>query len=297
MNYRGKRIAITGARGFLGSALNRRLMGLVNPPLPNKRDENIFSENVFDQLVGRVNITYLQGDIRDPQTFQVLDHSFDYLFHFAAPSSQVLFKTMPEYCIESTVKGFMNAAEACKRNGIRLIYPSTGILSLGNSNEYARCKQICEDLALGSGMNALGLRIFATYGPGEGHKSYYASPPYLFARDMVNGRAPVIWGDGSQKRDFIYVDDTVEAILTLAEEATEPIIDVGSGASYSFNEVLMAINEHLDVKVDPVYIPKPSSYVDETLADVSSMEKYYKRRYALSDGIKKVIDSLQKGAN
>lgn len=287
MNYHGKKIAVTGVTGFIGRALADRLEQLAKPK----------NDNSFDVPGQYKFITVLEGDIRDPKTFKKLDHTFDYLFHFAAPSSQVLFKRKPAYCIESTVKGLMNAADACHKAGVRLIYPSTGLLSQDRINEYALCKLLSEQYVAGLGMDALGVRIFATYGPGEGHKADYASVPYLFARDMVEGKAPVIFGDGKQVRDFIFIDDVVDAIIRLAEECHDPIIDVGSGLPVSFNDLIRYLNVaifHSDEKkyIEPQYTDAPTGYVAETGADPNRMARYWQPKFDLDAGLQRVVDSL-----
>jgi UDP-glucose 4-epimerase len=287
MNYRGKKIAITGVPGFIGSALADRLEALAKPA----------NDNSFDVPGQYKYITVLDGDVRDPKTFKKLDHTFDYLFHFGAPSSQVLFKRQPAYCIESTVKGLMHAADAARRHGIRLIYPSTGLLSQGKINEYALCKLLSEQYVAGLGIDALGIRIFATYGPGEGHKADYASVPYLFARDMVDGKAPVIFGDGTQVRDFIFIDDVVNAVLRLAEECHDPIVDVGSGLPVSFNDLIDALNvlifrSQTKKYIEPMYQDAPAGYVQETGADPNTMARYWKPQFDLNAGLQRLVDSL-----
>lgn len=271
MNYDNKKIAITGAKGFIGYALTRAL-----------------------KKAG-AEVQILDGDIRDRRTFDILDHTFDYLFHFAAPSSQVQFKRMPTYCMQTTVTGFMNAATAAKRHGIRLVYPSTGLLSSDKLNEYALCKKFCEQYAAGKTMDAIGLRIFATYGPGEDHKRDYASVPFLFARDVVNGLNPTVFGDGKQVRDFIYIDDVVNAILILAEECPDPIIDIGSGDPRSFNDICEILGEVNNSTVQPLYIEAPGGYVQETGADPKPLRKYYQPKTPLEDGITLLVNHLKGG--
>ena len=272
MNYKGKKVAITGADGFIGSALKARL------------------EQMYDD---DITIIELDGDIRDRRTFDRLDYSFDYLFHFAAPSSQVQFKRQPSYCIQTTLTGFMNAATAAKRHGIRFVYPSTGLLSMGDTNEYARCKALCEDYARGKNMDAIGLRIFATYGPGEGHKRDYASVPYLFARDVVKGNNPLVFGDGEQVRDFIYIDDVVEAILILAEECSDPVIDIGSGEQTSFNRICELLAAANGSTVQPLYKEAPNGYVKETAADPKRLHEFYRPVVTLERGIRELIKTLK----
>lgn len=275
MNYSGKTIAITGANGFIGKALVNWF----------RKDETI-------------NLRILETDVRDPRTFLGLDHSVDYLFHFAAPSSQVLFKRMPLHCTEVTVAGFLNAAKACINNGIKLVYPSTGLLSSPQRNEYARTKEVCEQIAVDERFESLGVRIFATYGPGEHHKRDFASVPYLFARDMAAGKQPLIYGDGQQVRDFIYIDDTVQAILHLAEECSEPVVDVGYGESVSFNQIIAQINWALVGRdkgkyIKPIFVDRPPDYVNETRANVDIMNRFYKCRTSFEPGVNKVVKHLK----
>lgn len=271
MNYRGKKVGLTGSNGFIGSALAQSL-----------EDEGAEVVDLF-------------GDIRDRKTFDRLDYSFDYLFHFAAPSSQVLFQRKPTYCMQTTLVGFMNAATAAKRHGIRLIYPSTGLLSMGEANEYARCKRLCEDFAAGKNMDALGIRIFATYGPGEQQKADYASVPYLFARDMVAGKSPVLFGDGNQSRDFIFIDDTVRGVMTLAEECSAPIIDLGSGLNIKFNDIISYINAELDDDIIPRYVPAPYNYVEKTAANISDLSDYLLPEVDFRAGIARTVAFIKAG--
>lgn len=284
MNYRGKKIAVTGVSGFIGRALADQLELLVKPA-----DDNSFA------VPGQYkHITVLEGDVRDPKTFKKLDHTFDYLFHFAAPSSQVLFKRKAAYCIESTVLGLINAASACQKHGIRLVYPSTGLLSSDRYNEYAMCKKISEDYVQGLGIDALGIRIFASYGPGEGHKADYASVPYLFARDMLDGRAPVVFGDGKQVRDFIYIDDVVNSICILAEGCYDAVIDVGSGEQTTFNDILKELKV-ITAGPDAVYVERPAGYVQETAAVVDKLHTFYVPKITFAEGLKLMVDSMREG--
>ena len=261
------KIGITGHLGFIGSQLVAKF---------EARGDNVI---IFD------------GDIRSIETFKNLDFTYDYFYHFASPSSQVQFLQNPEYCIETTLLGFINVAGACKSNNVRLVYPSTGILRHGRSNEYARCKAICEDYA--QNMDSIGLRIFASYGPHEGHKKNYASVPFLFAKEVLNDRSPMVYGSGEQLRDFIYIDDAVNAIVKIAESSDQKIVDIGSGNSVSFNEILNLIYTITNKNNNAIYIPKPNEYVDKTYANISEMSKYYIPQINLFDGLKNIINFLK----
>ena len=84
---------------------------------------------------------------------------------------------------------------------------------------------------------------------------------------MVGGEIPVIWGDGTQTRDFVYIDDLARAILILAQNSKESIVNIGSGEAISFNKVVEIINSILETNIIPEHIEKPKFYVEETLAD------------------------------
>lgn len=267
MNYRNKKVAVTGWSGFIGQHLVKAL-----------KDQG-------------ATVILITGDVRHRGSFHKIDHTFDYLFHFAAPSSQVLFNRKPYHCLQVTLLGMMNALEVCNNYGVKLVYPSTGLLSSDRFNEYALAKKTCENLAQGA--DALGIRLFAAYGPGEGHKRDYASVPYLFARDFADERQPVVFGDGSQKRDFIYIEDAVTGIIRLAEMCNDPVIDLGSGESSTFNEILDACAAATQVMIKPVYVDRPSGYVDETHAEVEKLHQYYTPSIGLKEGIRKTVESLK----
>lgn len=266
MYYQGRKVGVTGADGFIGSWLTHEL-----------------------ESQGAI-VVPIDGDIRDRRTFDAIDHSFSYLFHFAGPSSQVVFKNNPTQSIQTTIVGMMNAANAAKRHGVRFVYPSTGLLSGGETNEYARCKKVCEDFVIGKNMDAIGIRLFAAYGPHEAHKRDYASVPYLFIRDVLSGNRPVVFGDGSQARDFIFIEDAVKAILVLAELCRDDVVDVGSGESTSFNQLLEAISDGTNCEFNPAYVDVPTSYVKRTKADITTMRKFYDGQTPLSRGIKEIVD-------
>ncbi len=266
MNFNDKKVAMTGYTGFLGKALEREI-----------------------NLAGG-RVVHLSGDVRNITTFSNLDYSYDYLFHFGAPSSQILFKREADYCIDVTVNGMRNAIEACQRNGMKLVFPSTGLLSHGQANEYARGKQICEDLARGADIDWLCVRVFGTYGPGEEQKRDFASVPWLFMSDLMAGRPPIVYGDGSQTRDFIYLDDTVESILHLAENVSHEIVDVGSGAPVSFNKLIELLNTELGSKIDPEYIDAPVNYIEKTGGDITRLSRFYKPRVSINEGIRRMVE-------
>jgi len=306
--YKNKNCVVTGGSGFIGQNLVKKLLdGGANVYVI---DNFSFGAKKTD-VDRRANI--IESDVRDWKGFEKLPAvKYDYLFHFAAPSSIVIFNKEPEECSDITVNGFLNALRFCEEKNARLVYPSSGKVYLGVEpphsehmkldydalDNYAKAKFEIEKAQAKRGKNAniLGLRIFAGYGPGEEHKNESASVPYLFCKKMLNGEPPVIFGDGNQIRDFIYIDDVVNAILILGERAKEPIVNVGRGEATSFNELAETINRILETEIEPIRVNKPVSYAEKTLAGTTLLEKYHTPEFSLEEGLKLTITHIKNSA-
>jgi UDP-glucose 4-epimerase len=308
MKWSNKLVLLTGAAGFIGSHLLRRLIRL-----------NAEVIAVDDLSTGvKENIKFFDGE------FHLLDvsrrnfvelmkrYDFDFIFHFGAPSSVILFNKDPEGVFRKTVSGFMNVMEVAVETKCRkVVYPSSGSV-YGEVpppqsedavpkpvNLYGIAKLTCEKIAdyygRARGLKSVGLRIFAGYGPGEDHKGDIASPVTIFLKSILRDESPIVFGDGTQSRDFVYIDDVLEAIVRCAEGDTPPIINVGSGKTYSFNDVIKLINELLGKDVKPKYVMKPANYLEKTQADITLMKNVLGiNPLNLEEGLKRYIDSITK---
>lgn len=185
------------------------------------------------------------------------------VYFFNSVSSITLFKDNMDWCFRETLNEFIDVISYCKRTNTYLVFPSSATVYNKNT-AYARCKAAIEEIYQAYDYPALGLRIAASYGPDEGHKGEAASVIYQWAQQMKRGERPVIYGDGTQTRDFIYIDDVADNIERLANEHATGLVDIGTGTNTSFNEVVSMINKILDTNIEPIYIPKPVHYVPET---------------------------------
>jgi len=129
------------------------------------------------------------------------------------------------------------------------------------------------------------VRIFAGYGVGEGHKESYASIIYQFCKQMKNGETPVIWGDGTQSRDFVYIEDVVDTIMKLKDKTG--IFDIGSGVNTNFNDILRMINKELGTDIKPEYVDAPVNYMKDT-----PCKKPINAKISVKEGIKRICKSL-----
>lgn len=207
------------------------------------------------------------------------------VYFFDSPSSNVLFDKNLDYCMEQTIFDFLKVIQYCRDNKKFLVFPSSATIYNKNTS-YARCKAILEEIALSYDIPYLGLRIAAGYGPSESHKGEYASVIYQWCKQMKNWESPVVYGDGTQTRDFIYEDDIADAIVEMTWEHKTGFHDIGTGINTSFNEVVATINKVLGTDTKPTYVPKPPKYVPETKVKAVACN------VTLEQGIRNIIRSL-----
>jgi UDP-glucose 4-epimerase len=310
MDWNGKKVLITGVSGFLGSNLARELLnnGAIIYSIDNFSyiDYEITKKKIAP-LLHEVKI--ISGDVSQKESWDSVPGDIEYIFHLAGPSSITLFKRWPEKCYYETVFGLYHVLEFAKNHNVKkIVYTSTGSLYAGNRmphreelypigyNLYAAAKIACEALAnsYSNHIKILGLRVFAGFGPGEERKKDFASVICLFAKDALDGKRPVIYGDGNQIRDFVHVDDVVKALLRGSEIEETGIINVGTGKGITFNEIWKAIKDHIGTNIEPEYIEKEVNYVEELEADTFKMRKILKMMpQPTEDGIRRFLDYLK----
>ena len=304
MKWHNKRVLVTGAAGFLGHHLIKAL---------NELGVEIVALDNFSTGI-RENLTFFNGiviraDVAETDAIalcRLIQQDIDFIYHLGSPCSVILFNKNPTWAFNNTVGGFINIMEfAVKKQVKKVVYASSGSVygrcglpqSEGDTpkpvNLYGIAKLTCEKIAsfYDDEVRSVGLRIFAGYGPGEEHKGNMASPVTIFLRSILNSQPPIVYGDGTQSRDFVYVDDVITALVRSAEKSVPAIINVGSGRSYTFNYVIELMNEMLGKNVKPRYIPKPVKYLERTQADIRLMKKYLGiNPIPLEKGLEKYIE-------
>jgi len=277
----GKRVLVTGGAGFIGSNLANHLA-----------EENDVTA-VDDLYLGTPenlseDVEFVEASVLDDD----LPTDVDVLFHLAALSSYKMHEENPRKGARVNVEGFVNAVEQAREDGCEtVVYASTSSI-YGSRTEpspeemdveartgYEASKlareRYGEYFANHYDMNVAGLRFFSVYqgfGGNEEHKGEYANTIAQFADEIANGESPKLFGDGTQTRDFTHVSDVVRACEMVADERLTGIYNVGTGVSYSFNEMVEMINEELGTDVPPEYVENPLSvYVHDTMADPSKI--------------------------
>jgi ADP-L-glycero-D-manno-heptose 6-epimerase len=146
----------------------------------------------------------------------------------------------------------------------------------------------------------VGLRYFNVYGPGEDHKGKFASMIHQLAKQMRAGNRPRIFTAGQQKRDFVFIADVVQANINAIKATRGGVFNVGSGSSWSFNEVIAQLNRVLQTRLEPDYFENPFSFTqDWTEADLTESRKClgYEPKYDLAKGIDAYLSSGKLGVS
>lgn len=304
-------VLVTGGAGFLGSHLVEEFV------------ENGFKARVLDDFSsGKENnlrnvkgsVEVLRGDVANVRDVMEAMDGVNAVVHLAAKIDAAESFKKPRLYNEVNVNGTLNVLNACVKKSVKkLIYVSTCAvygepLSLpiteahpaNPPSPYAASKLAAEAYAKAYA-NAFGLdltilRLFNAYGPRQ-LGSPYAGVIARFIGNLKKGEPPVIFGDGEQTRDFVYVKDVVEAIARLLKtEGRGEIFNLGSGSAVSINELARSIMNIMGVEgVEPIRAaPRPGD-VNRSQADISRIAKAigFKPKTSLNEGLKLTIKSVK----
>ncbi|WP_248898284.1 NAD-dependent epimerase/dehydratase family protein [Haloplanus halobius] len=296
------RILVTGGAGFIGSNLANHLAA-DNDVIALDNGYLGTPENLSEA------VEYVEADVLDDD---LPTKGVDVVFHLAALSSRQMLEENPREGARVNIEGFVNVVEQAHDDGCdTVVYAST-------SSAYgSRTEPSPEDMDLeaATGYDAsmlgreryaeyynsfydditcAGMRFFSVYqgyDGNEGHKGEYANTVSQFADKIANDESPVLWGDGTQTRDFTHVDDIVRGLVTTAEHELAGVYNLGTGDAYSFNEMVDLINDALGTAVEPEYEPIPlENYVHNTCADISKIYEAtgWKPQISFEEGVRRV---------
>jgi ADP-L-glycero-D-manno-heptose 6-epimerase len=293
-----RNILITGGSGFIGSNLALELE--TRFPEANLTVVDDFRSSSFKNLLGfRGDV--LAVNVAEKENFGVFYRKpFDVIFHLASITDTTVLDEGK--MMFDNVEGFRNILELACEKKAEVIYASSAAVygsqdepmkeaDAGRPNNiYGFSKWVMENLAktYAGKIKVVGLRYFNVFGPRESFKGNAASMIYQLCQQMLAGRRPRIFKFGEQRRDFIYVKDVVEATIRAREGRQNTVFNVGTGKSTSFNEVVAALNEALEIRFEPEYFDNPYEfYQNFTQADMSYAQKAlgFQCRYSTREGI------------
>lgn len=295
------KILVTGALGFIGSNITERLVkeGHEVTALDNLHTG---SEENISSVKNKIKIIKTgAGDIAK------LDECFDAVLHQGIYSSSPMYKENPHLTAKA-IDEWISILEYARKNNTKLVFASSSSLYNGNNpphkedmpilvkDYYTEARYAMERLAkLYSdlyGVQSVGLRYFSAYGPHEKSKGKYANLITQFLWEMKAGRQPVILGDGKQTRDFVYVDDVVEANMLALNYKKHDIFNVGTGKSVTLTDMNALLAKQLGKDIKPKYEPnRIKNYVQHTLADTNKAASLlgFRANVSLEEGIGRLI--------
>jgi UDP-glucose 4-epimerase len=294
------KVIVTGGEGFIG--------------------RNIINEaNSKGWYTISVDIDERKSDANESHRISLLDRDrlreifkgVDYVFHNAAVTSPPEFDEKPHNGFNTNVMGTFNILELSREYGVGRVILASSSSIYGNKlrktsegdvdtefiNLYPMTKFFNEVMARfyskGENPQTVMLRYFNTYGVGENSKGFYSSVIHKFVSDINKGKTPVIFGDGSQSRDFIFVKDVANAnILAATNGKNGTSYNVGTGTTTTFNDIFKIVKEEMKTDLKPAYEKIPfKSYQMYTCADISRLRQDtgFSPRYDLRRGIREII--------
>lgn len=307
------RTVVTGGAGFIGSSLVEALLEeeyevIVIDDLSTGKSENI------KNFVDRKDFEFIRGSITDLNSLKKLFKDTDCIFHQAAIPSVQRSVENPRVTNEVNVNGTLNvliAARDCDVNKViyassSSVYGDTSTLPIKEDMElnpkspYAVSKlageYYCSVFSEVYGLKTVCLRYFNVYGPKQDPHSDYAAVIPQFITRVLSNQPPLIYGDGSQTRDFAFVKDIANANILAMEKNVEGRFNISCGERISIVELATTIMELVGVQLDLVYDkPRPGD-IKDSLADISlAREKLsYEPEFTLTEGLEETIRWFRK---
>ena len=279
------RYVVTGGAGFIGSNIVKKLVArgddvTVIDNLNTGKEENL--KSVIDK------ITFLKDSILNRELLEKQSQNIDGIFHQAALASVQDSFSKPDEYHDVNVNGTENILKLAKKNDFRVVYASSSSV-YGNPeripikesdkknpiNPYAETKLKKEQLAIKYseiGVKVIGLRYFNVFGKGQSKE--YAGVLKLFLERIRDKLPPKINGDGTQFRDFVYVEDVADAnIMSMDSDINHGFYNVGTNTSITILDLAKTIIKSSGLDIQPIFGPALKGDVQRTIANIDLIKE------------------------
>ena len=322
IDFDNKTILITGGAGFIGS----NLAFYFQNNYPNSqvivfdcfRNDEVFSNGNPLSYGHYKNLIGFKGDVicgninKKNDLILLNNYKFDYIFHQAAISDTRVYDQ--EIVIRTNVNSFYDLLEIAKKDQAVIVYASSAA-TYGNlpspqtvgkeapENPYGFSKLLMDQIAYryvneNPDMTIVGLRFFNVYGPREIYKAKTSSMVIQLGHQILDGRAPRLF-EGSDQilRDFIYIEDVIQANIKACNSKNNGTYNVGTSISRSFQDIADILQKELDTSLDTEYFDNPfDGYQLNTQADITSTKENlsFEPNFSLEEGIKTYIPEIKR---
>ncbi len=309
MSGRSGRILVTGGAGFIGSHLVAALLER-GEAVTVLDDFSSGHERNLEGLSGDLEV--VRGDVAEERDVQRALKNVRAVLHEAALVSVVQSVEEPLHCERSNSWGTLLLLEAARRAGVRKLVLAASAAAYGERPQmpcreeapvdprspYAATKLAAEHhlrcYAALHGMHTLSLRYFNVYGPRQDPASPYAAVVPRFVERLLAGTPPVLYGDGGQSRDFVFVGDVVRAnLLALESDALRgQVVNVASGRETTVLELLDALYAIVGRRIEPRREPPRPGDVRRSWAATEAAERLlgFRARVGLEEGLRQVVE-------
>jgi nucleoside-diphosphate-sugar epimerase len=306
------RVLVTGGGGFIGSHLAERL-------LRDGHDVRVldnFSSGRRDNLLPFADdIELVEGDIQSYERVHTAVRGCDLVAHQAALPSVPRSVQDPLTSNASNVIGTLNVLLAARDSGVQRVVCASSSSVYGANETLPKAEHLpvepispyavgklasegyCRSFWAVYGLDTVALRYFNVFGPRQDPLSQYAAVVPTFINAVLDGEQPLIYGDGSQSRDFTYIDNVIEgtALALTAPGVEGKVFNIAFGGGVSVTELFELVRELVGADVEPRYVEARPGEVRHSQADISRavLELGYQPSVSLREGLSLTIDSYR----
>jgi nucleoside-diphosphate-sugar epimerase len=299
---------VTGGAGFIGSHLAEELVRRGH----QVRVTDSFSSGKRSNLDHVPGVEVLEGDLAELAVAQRSVEGIDFVLHQAAIPSVPRSVADPLTSHRSNVDGTLNLLIAARDARVRRLVFAASSSAYGDTptlpkheemptrplSPYALQKVVGEQyLQLFTelyGLETVSIRYFNVFGPRQDPSSPYSGVISVFATALLDGRAPTIYGDGEQTRDFTYVADVVDGVIRASEApgARGEVINVATGGRISLNLLFETMRRLIGAQVAPVYAEARPGDVRHSQADIAKAQRLlgFEPTTSLEEGLRRTVD-------
>ncbi len=304
------KVLVTGGAGFIGSHIVEEL-------LAGKHEVRVLDDLSTGSMANlpKHGVKFIKGSITDRAALEKSVKGIEAVFHEAAQVSVARSMEHPKETWETNIRGTKLLLNAAVEAGVKRVVFASSAAVYGNAipplkesqelkpiSPYGDSKRmgelLMEEYASKERISTVSLRYANVYGPRQDPKSSYSGVISKFIDRMGRGDRPVVFGNGMQTRDFIFVRDVARAnMLAMEARKVKGVYNISTGAGITINELVKTLNSVLSTELEPVFEAEKQGDIKYSWADASlAKEKLgFEANTQLSDGLKQTVAWYKQG--